>query len=119
MNTEQKQAIITQALDDVKAQNLIALDVRDKTSVTDIMLVASGTSTRHLQALVSNVDEEMSKLGIEPLGREGEGGSDWVLIDYGDVVVHVMLPETRALYDLEQLWSGASPTKNDSTADQA
>ncbi|WLD59000.1 ribosome silencing factor [Salinispirillum sp. LH 10-3-1] len=112
MNSEQMQEIITNALEDVKAQNLIALDVRDKTSVTDMMLVASGTSTRHLQALVANVDTEMSKLGIEPLGREGETGSDWVLIDYGDVVVHVMLPETRALYDLEQLWSGASPSDN-------
>src|SRR5690554_5395027 len=117
MNSEQMQAVITNALEDVKVQNLIALDVRDKTSVTDIMLVASGTSTRHLQALVANVDTEMSKLGIEPLGREGEAGSDWVLIDYGDVVVHVMLPETRALYDLEQLWSGASPKDGSAAAD--
>ncbi|MCH8551066.1 MAG: ribosome silencing factor [Natronospirillum sp.] len=111
MKTEQMQAIITAALEDVKVQNLTVLDVRDKTTIADLMLVGSGTSNRHLQALVDRVDEAMSGAGIEPLGREGSPGSDWVLIDYGDVIVHVMLPETRAFYDLEQLWSGASPSQ--------
>ena len=113
MNTEQMQAVITAALEDVKVQNLTVLDVRGKTTIADVMLVGSGTSNRHLQALVGRVDEAMSAEGVEPLGREGDPGSDWVLIDYGDVVVHVMLPETRTLYDLEQLWSGASPEQPD------
>lgn len=113
MNTEQMQNIIVGALEDVKVRDLTALDVSDKTSVTDVMLIGSGTSNRHLQALVDGVDEAMSKEGIEPLGREGDPGSDWVLIDYGDVIVHVMLPETRQFYDLEQLWSGASPNNPD------
>lgn len=117
MNTEQMQALITAALEDVKVQNLVVLDVRDKTSVTDVMLVGSGTSNRHLQAMVDRVDEAMSTQGIEPIGREGDPGSDWVLIDYGDVIVHAMLPETRALYDLEQLWSGASPAQSERAAD--
>ena len=117
MNTEQMQATIIEALEDLKVRDLVALDVRDKTSVTDIMLVGSGTSNRHLQAMVENVDEAMSAAGIEPLGREGDPGSDWVLIDYGDVIVHVMLPETRQHYDLEQLWSGASPQQAEASND--
>ena len=118
MNTEQIEKIITEALDDLKVRDLISLDVRDKTSMTDVMLVGSGTSNRHLQALVNKVDEAMSAQGIEPLGREGDAGSDWVLIDYGDVIVHMMLPETRQLYDLEQLWSGvATPERADLSND--
>ncbi len=109
MKTDEIQAVITAALEDLKVQDLTVLDVREKTTIADVMLVGSGTSNRHLQALVDRVDDAMSARGMEPLGREGSPGSDWVLIDYGDVIVHVMLPETRAFYDLEQLWSGASP----------
>lgn len=117
MNIETMQTTIVNALEDVKVRDLVAIDVTDKTSVTDIMMVGSGTSNRHLQALVESVDEAMSAQGVEPLGREGDAGSDWVLIDYGDIIVHVMLPETRQHYDLEQLWSGASPGRAEAAND--
>lgn len=109
MNTETLQKLVTEALEEVKVRDLTVLDVREKSSVTDVMLVGSGTSNRHLQALVQNVDDRLSESGVEPLGKDGGPQSDWVLLDYGDVIVHVMLPETRQFYDLEQLWSGASP----------
>lgn len=118
MNIETMQTTIVNALEDVKVHDLVAIDVKDKTSVTDIMMVGSGTSNRHLQALVESVDEAMSAQGVEPLGREGDPGSDWVLIDYGDIIVHVMLPETRQHYDLEQLWSGASPDRAEAANDK-
>lgn len=98
---------ITAALEDGKVQDLTVLDVHDKTSIADFMVIGSGTSRRHLQSLVDRVDEQLSALGLEPLGREGDPSSDWVLIDYADVLVHVMLPEARLYYDLEQLWSAS------------
>jgi ribosome-associated protein len=94
---------------------LTVFDVHDKTNVTDFMVIGSGTSRRHLQSLVDRVDEALSAQGLEPLGREGDATSDWVLIDYADVLVHVMLPEARLYYDLEQLWS--APARVDSGAD--
>jgi ribosome-associated protein len=97
-------AVIT-ALEDGKVQDLTVLDVHDKTNIADFMVIGSGTSGRHLQSLVDRVDETLSAQGLEPLGREGDATSDWVLIDYADVLVHVMLPEARLYYDLEQLWS--------------
>ncbi len=109
MNTESLKDRITEALEELKVRDLVVLDVRDKSSFTDYMLVGSGTSNRHLKALVDHVDETLSAGGVEPLGREGGPGADWVLLDYGVVIVHMMLPETRQFYDLEQLWSGASP----------
>lgn len=99
--------IITDALEEGKVQDLTVLDVHDKTSIADYMVIGSGTSRRHLQSLVDRVDETLSGLGLEPLGREGDASSDWVLIDYADVLVHVMLPEARLYYDLEQLWSAS------------
>lgn len=109
MNTEAMKNRITEALEEIKVRDLVALDVRDKSSFTDYMLVGSGTSNRHLKALIDHVEETLSADGTEPLGREGGPGSEWVLLDYGVVIVHMMLPETRHFYDLEQLWSGASP----------
>ncbi len=88
------------------------MDVADKTSITDYMIVASGTSNRHCKAIVDKVSEELSKQGISPVGKEADGGSEWSLIDYGDVILHVMIPETRVFYDLERLWSGATPGNN-------
>lgn len=97
-------AVIT-ALEDGKVHDLMVIDVHNKTNIADFMVIGSGTSRRHLQSLVDRVDENLSKLGLEPLGREGDATSDWVLIDYADVLVHVMLPEARLYYDLEQLWA--------------
>ncbi len=111
MNSEQLSDIIVSALDDIKAQNIVKLDVRDLTTVTDFMIIASGTSNRHVKALVDNVAEKAREAGRKPIGVEGEDGSEWVLLDLDDALVHVMLPKVREFYNLEKLWSlGAAPS---------
>ena len=108
MNSEQLCTLIVDALDDVKAQDIIKLDVRRMTSVTDFMIVASGTSNRHVKALVDNVSEKAREAGHKPIGVEGEEGGEWVLLDLQDALVHVMLPKVREFYNLEKLWSFGS-----------
>ncbi len=105
MNSEQLSDLIVEALEDVKAKDIVRLDVRDMTTVTDYMVVASGTSTRHVQALVENVIEKAAEAGHKPIGVEGESGGEWVLLDLQDALVHVMLPKVREFYNLEKLWS--------------
>lgn len=101
--------IVLAALADLKGVDVRVLDVREQTSITDRMVIASGTSSRHVKALADNVALKAKQAGYPPLGVEGEQGAEWVLIDLGDVVVHVMLPATREFYALEKLWSiGAS-----------
>ena len=102
--TEEIKAIVIAALEDAKANDVRQLDVRCLTDITDWMVVASGTSTRHVLALADHVRTQVKAQGLSPIGTEGESGSDWVLLDYGDVVVHLMLPDTRGFYDLEGLW---------------
>jgi ribosome-associated protein len=105
MNSEQLCTLVIDALDDMKAQDIIKLDVRDMTTVTDFMIVASGTSNRHVKALVENVAEKAKDAGHKPIGVEGEEGGEWVLLDLQEAVVHVMLPKVREFYNLEKLWS--------------
>jgi len=97
--------VVIDALEDLKAQDITTLDVMDRTSVTDMMIIATGTSSRHVQAVADNVSEKAKAAGMMPLGSEGRGNSDWVLIDLGDVIVHVMTSQAREHYDLERLWS--------------
>lgn len=111
MNGEQLSTLVVDALEDVKARDIVCLDVRDLTSVTDYMVVASGTSNRHVKALVDNVAEKASAAGHRPLGVEGEEGGEWVLLDLQDVLVHVMLPKVREFYNLEKLWSLGTPAE--------
>ena len=101
---EELKAIVLAALEDAKANDVRQLDVRRLTDITDWMVVASGTSTRHVLALADHVRTRVKAQGLSPIGTEGETSSDWVLLDYGDVVVHLMLPDTRGFYDLEGLW---------------
>jgi ribosome-associated protein len=96
--------LVLEALEDLKALNPVILDVTELTDVMDYLVIASGTSNRHVKSLASNVSMEAKKRGMMPLGIEGEGAGEWVLVDFGDVVVHVMLPATRDFYDLERLW---------------
>ena len=110
MNSEQLKQAVMAALEDLKARHIVALDVRHLTDMTDYMLIATGTSNRHVKALAENVNDELRKHDLRPIGTEGEQLAEWVLVDYGDVVVHVMLPETRAFYDLERLWSDGKMT---------
>ena len=93
------------ALDELKARDAVEIDVRGKSSVTDYMIVASGTSTRHVKSIADEVIRFVKKLDVMPLGVEGEREAEWVLVDLGDVVVHVMLPRVREFYALERLWT--------------
>ena len=105
MNSEQLSQLVIDALEDVKAQDIVRLDVGNMTTVTDYMIIASGTSRRHVQALVDNVAEKAREAGHKPIGVEGEEGGEWVLLDLQDALVHVMLPKVREFYNLEKLWS--------------
>ena len=96
--------VVREALLDVKAKDILAMDVSSVSNVSDAIVIASGTSTRHIKALADNVAEEARKAGFRPIGVEGERDAEWILIDLGFVVVHVMLPTARKFYDLESLW---------------
>ncbi|MEN9464556.1 MAG: hypothetical protein RL217_737 [Pseudomonadota bacterium] len=110
MQTEQIKSLVINALEDLKAQNIVVLDVRGRTSVTDWMVIATGTSSRHVNAVAGNVEEKSKQAGVLPHGVEGRGGADWVLIDLIDVVVHVMTDQARHFYDLERLWGEPNAT---------
>jgi len=111
MNSEQLCDLVVETLEEVKAKDIVKLDVRELTTVTDYMIVASGTSNRHVKALADTVAEKARAAGHRPAGIEGEDGSEWVLLDLQDTLVHVMLPRVREFYNLEKLWL-LSPAKN-------
>lgn len=115
MEPEALKNLAEEALDDLKGINIVSLDVSDLTDVMDYIVIASGSSNRHVKSLASNVSVEAKKQGVQPLGIEGEQAGEWVLVDLGDVVVHVMLPDTRDLYDLERLWSEHHPQRGPGT----
>lgn len=110
METNTLKKLIVDALDDLKAVNTVTLDVSALTDVMDYLVITSGTSNRHVKSLASNVAVEAKKQGMRPLGVEGDDAGEWVLVDFGDVVVHVMLPATRDFYDLERLWTAPETT---------
>jgi ribosome-associated protein len=105
MQTDELKAIALQALEDLKGQNIVEYDVRDMTSITDVMVVVSGTSDRHVKSLADAVVMACKQAGVPPLGVEGAGEGEWVLVDLGDVVVHVMQPRIREFYALDKLWT--------------
>jgi len=96
---------VRDALDNLKAQNVQEIDVRGKTSIADHLIVASGTSTRHVKSLADEVVRFAKQAGMPPLGVEGQREAEWVLVDLGDIIVHVMLPRVREFYGLERLWT--------------
>jgi len=106
--------LVAGALDDLKAEAINVLDVRHLTTVTDAMVVASGRSDRHVRAIAGAVVEQCKKAGFRPIGVEGERSGEWVLVDLGDIVVHVMLPRVREFYNLEKLWD--MPARADDAA---
>ncbi len=111
MNSEQLCDLVIDALEEVKAKDIVKLDVRELTTVTDYMVVASGTSNRHVKSLANAVADKAREAGHRPAGIEGEDGSERVLLDLGDALVHVMLPRVREFYNLEKLWL-LSPAKD-------
>jgi ribosome-associated protein len=104
MSVDELRELVKNALEDLKAENIVELDVRDKTNVTDYIVVASGNSSRHVKSIANNVAMEAKKAGHPPIGVEGEAEGEWMLVDLADVVVHVMQPQIRDFYDLESLW---------------
>jgi ribosome-associated protein len=114
MTVEELKQIVIDALEDLKGREIVALDVHELTNVADCMVFCSGTSNRHVKSLADNAAVEAKKRGAKVLGTEGELEGEWVLVDFGDVILHVMLPETRAFYDLERMWSlpaASAPTQ--------
>ena len=105
MQAEALRNLVTTALQDMKGVDIRVLDVRGLTALTDFMVMASGTSDRHVKSLARNVQDEARRAGVKPMGVEGEAEGEWVLVDLRDVVVHVMRPQVRDFYNLEKLWS--------------
>ena len=100
---------IEKVLDDNKAQNIICIDLKNKSYIADYMVIASGTSSRHLQALSEILVVQLKKIGVDNCRIEGKDSSDWKLVDAHDVIVHLFHPEKRDFYDLEKMWSEEIP----------
>ncbi|MGL4455578.1 MAG: ribosome silencing factor [Plesiomonas sp.] len=104
MQGQQLQDFIIDKIDDLKGQQITALNVQGKSSITDYMVICTGTSNRHVISVAEYVAKEAKLAGVEPMGIEGTQTGDWVIVDLGDVIVHVMQEESRAAYQLERLW---------------
>lgn len=100
---------VQDALENLKAKDTREIDVRGRTGITDYMVITSGTSSRHVKSIADEVVKMAKDIGVQPLGVEGEREAEWVLVDLGDVIVHVMLPRTREFYGLERLWTVDDP----------
>jgi ribosome-associated protein len=109
MQVEQLLKLVQAELEERKGQQITVLDVREKTSFTDYMIVVTGTSERHLSSICEYVGAKVSENGVKPLGIEGGPGADWILLDLGDVIVHAMTAQAREHYQLEKLWSIEKP----------
>lgn len=109
MQSEQMKQLVVEALEDLKGVDIVALDVRNKTSFTDFMVIASGRSDRQVKSLAQNVVVKAREQGLAPLGVEGEREGEWVVVDLGEVVAHVFIPEKRDFYNLEKLWGDEAP----------
>lgn len=109
MQTEQLKALIVDALEDVKATNIKVIDVRGRSSITDLIVIATGGSNRQVKAAADNVVKKALENGVRPLGMEGEQVGEWALVDLGDAVIHVMQAQVRDFYNLEKLWGVDEP----------
>lgn len=120
MTLEEMKLAVIDALEDIKAFDITVMDVQKITSMTSFMIVASANSTRQCKAVADNVRKKLKEKGADIRGTEGEQEGEWVLVDLDDIVVHIMVPTTRAYYNLEQLWGEAesrrSPSKSAANA---
>ncbi|MZI93549.1 ribosome silencing factor [Vibrio sp. CAIM 722] len=105
MQREELTAFLADKADDMKAQDIITIDVQGKSSITDFMIICTGTSKRHVASIADHVASEARKSGLDPLGIEGETEGEWVVVDLGTTMIHVMQEEQREMYQLEKLWS--------------
>jgi ribosome-associated protein len=111
MQAEQIRQLAVEALEEIKARDVVVLDTRKLTSMFDYMIVASAESTRQTKALARNVEDKINSAGGKVLGVEGEQTGEWVLVDVGSVIIHIMQPAIREYYKLEQLWGGETPRR--------
>jgi ribosome-associated protein len=112
MNIEDKIKLVVAALEDIKGRDITVLDTGKLTSLFERMVIASGDSNRQTRALADNVREKIKEAGEHVGGTEGEDSGDWVLLDLGDIIVHVMLPAVRAHYNLEELWGAGAAARS-------
>jgi len=105
LNSKKLAKLVEEALDDLKGQDIKTINVKQLTEITDYMVIATGRSNTHAKALADAVVQQVKQAGVKPVGVEGKLQSEWVLVDVGDVVVHIMLAPVRALYNLEDLWN--------------
>lgn len=107
LSYEQLRDLVISALKDYKAIDIQQIDVSGQNPLTDLFVIASGNSTRHIKSMAENLVMKAKAVGCPPLGIEGERQAEWVLVDLNDVIVHLMLPKTRAFYNLEKLWEAS------------
>lgn len=111
MNYQELANKVEHILDDLQAFDIKSIDVKDLTSLTDMMVFCSGRSTRHVKSLAENLIDTLKKEGLRPMSVTGTDSSEWVLIDYNDILVHIMKPDVRAFYNIESLWSVNEPAE--------
>ena len=112
LSTDQLQELVMEALDDFKAIDPLVIDVAGQSPLTERMVIASGNSTRHVKSMADNLIVKAKENGNKPLGVEGQKEGEWVLVDLNDIIVHLMLPQTRAFYNLEKLWEVSTNHRN-------
>jgi ribosome-associated protein len=110
--TEQLQHIVVSSLEDFKASDITVVDVSGRNALTERMVIATGNSTRHVKSMAENLVVAAKAAGNPPIGVEGEREGEWVLVDLNDVIVHLMLPQTRAFYNLEKLWEASADRRS-------
>jgi ribosome-associated protein len=116
MHLDKLQEVAVAALEDIKARDIEVIDVRPQTSLYDTMVIASADSNRQVKALANHVREKLKEAGAPILGVEGESVGEWILVDAGDIVVHVMQPAVRVYYNLEELWAPHAPVRRRAAA---
>ncbi|WP_083197268.1 ribosome silencing factor [Candidatus Viadribacter manganicus] len=109
IDVEAATKVVLTSLEDDKAEEILAIDIRGKSSFADMLVIASGRSARHVGALADHVMRQLKDAGVKDVRIEGMPQADWVLVDAGDVVIHLFRPEVRAFYNIEKIWSGATP----------
>jgi ribosome-associated protein len=117
MQVNELKLLVIDALEDIKAEEIEVLDVTGMTDVTDFMIIATGKSTRQVKALANEVVMQAKAAGVQPLGVEGEDVGEWALVDLGDVIAHIMTPQTRSTYTLEKLWQVPEDTEQQATVE--
>ena len=115
LSFDQLRKLVISSLEDFKAIDIQQIDVSGQNPLTDLFVIASGNSTRHIKSMAENLVMKAKAAGCQPLGVEGQGQAEWVLVDLNDVIVHLMLPKTRAFYNLEKLWEASKVQRSQSS----